>query len=355
MWEAKMKRSRILLLIVCILLAAACISPAVAAEEDVPSIFIGDKEWYRDALCPLITRGGRDYVPVDAFEMADGISVTISKKDNILIHNTATGQYISVIFSNRSAAVNGVIINGMGIFTEEETYYVDAETVSEAIGLKFEVRTVGEARRTVRIFGADVYYTFDELIAPFASGDDDGPQSGELGDSEVSGGTKRIYILCAQSETGMNEPQFSANELLRAYGLRYTMFIYDPSRTEDVISAAAQGDYGVFLPYYEKSTAKERLDRLNGDTKKVTSRLTHITVDRSGSGIPDGYFAIEPDFTVNGVMSAGYVYGQITEYFKTHDYCTLFLEDCWNSEQMIVLLSKLDQSKIITSNLAGDR
>ncbi len=338
-----------------LILALMFISPAFAAEDGIPSIFVGDGEWYRDAIDPLIVRGGRDYVPTDVFGMFDYISVTTPKVDNILIHNTVTGQYVSLLFSNRSAAINGTVINSMGIFMEGETYYVDAETVCTSIGLLYEAMTVGDSSRTVRIFDSDVYYSFYELIEPYTEKSDDGYGDGGDGEDGAVSEPKRIYILCSQSESGINEPQFSANEILRAYGLNYTMFIFDPSRTEDLISAAAQGEYGVYLQYFGDMTPREAVDKINADVKNITHRLTHITLDCYGNEVPEGYHAISADFTVNGVLSANYVFGQITEYFNTNDYCTLYLEDCWNSEQMIILLSNLDRNVIITSNLAGLR
>jgi hypothetical protein len=116
-----------------------------------------------------------------------------------------------------------------------------------------------------------------------------------------------------------------------------------------------QGEYGVYISYYGDKTVTEAVDEVNASAKNVTHRLTRLTLDVYGGEYPDGYHVVTPDFVVNGVLSAKYVYGQITEYFKTHDSCTLYLEDCWNSEQMIILLAGLDENKIITKNLAGSR
>ncbi len=331
------------------------VTPTAADEADAPSIFVGDEEWYRDAIAPLITRGGRDYIPVEAFGMFDYIAVTTPRENNILVHNTATGEYISVLFDNRSAAVNGTVISSMGIFMEGETYYVDALTVAEAVGLRFESASVGKDTRAVRILDDDTSYTLNELLSPFLSEDDSGYLDGSDGNDSTDGEPKRIYILCRQSATGSNAPEFSAFELLSRYGLNFTAFIHDTSRTEDVIRAAAQGEYGVYPAYFWNMDTASAADMLNSDMKKITKRLTHITLDLREEGAPLGYHAISPDFTVNGVLSANYVFGQINEYFKTHSYCTLYLADCWNSEQMIILLSALDDNEIITSNLAGSR
>ena len=291
--------------------------------------------------------------------MFDYISVTIPKNDNILIHNTASGEYISVLYGNRSAAVNGMIISNMGTFMENGTYYVDTEVVTGAIGLKYESLILEGGKKVVRIFDEDAEYSLLDLIALFLSvnvpeteetlPEDDEPSS----DGPIA--QKKIYVLCSQSGAGLNKPLFSANEILQRYGLSYTMFIYDPSRVEDVIRASTQGEYGVYLSYYGYKTVTDAVDTVNEDAAKITHKLTHITRDVYGDEAPDGYHVVSADFTVNGVLSAGYVYGQITEYFKTHDSCTLYLEDCWNSEQMIILLAGLDEDKIITQNLAGSR
>ncbi len=350
-----MKRIKAAIFAVCLLFVLLCMTPAAADEADVPSIFVGDEEWYRDAIAPLITRGGRDYIPVEVFGMFDYITVTTPRENNILVHNTTTGEYISVLFGNRSAAVNGTIVSSIGVFMEGEIYYVDALAVAEAVGLRFESISSGEGTRTVRILDDDASYTLNELISPFFTQDDNGYSDGSDGADAMDGEPKRIYVLCRQSATGMNTPEFSAMELLCQYELNYTAFIHDTSRTDDVIRAVAQGEYGVYPAYFWNMDDASAADMLNNDTKKITKRYTDIILDLQGDEAPRGYYAITPDFTVNGVLSAKYVFGQIEEYFKTHSYCTLYLTDCWNSEQMIILLSELDGNEIITSNLAGSR
>lgn len=355
-----MKRC-ISLVIAVFILAAVFSVPAVdAAFENVPSIFIGDGEWYKDAIQPLITRGEHDYVPIDVFDMFDYVSVTVPKTDNILIHNTVSGEYISILFGNRSAAVNGTIVSSMGTFMENGTYYVDAAVVTEAVGLKFESQLFDDGEKAVRISDDDAEYSLFDLIAMFLSvsapdSDETLPETEDEPTFEDTVSQKKIYILCSQSNSGVNKPLFSANEILQNYGLSYTMFIYDPSRVEDVIRASTQGEYGVYISYYGDKTVTEAVDSVNEHTKKITHKETHITLDVYGDDAPHGYYVVEADFTVNGVLSAKYVYGQITEYFETHDSCTLYLEDCWNSEQMIILLAGLDENKIITQNLAGSR
>jgi len=356
-----LKRSISIIILACIMVSVFLVAPVGAAEDDVPSIFVGDSDWYKDAKHPLIVRGGHKYVPVDVFDMFDYVSVTEPKSDNILIHNTVTGEYISILFENRSAAVNGTIMSNMGIFIENETYYVDAEIVSDAIGLDYDLVTLSNGRSVVRIFDVEAEYSFDDLITLFLSIEDDYPD--ELIPPETDDKTqtddvvsqKRIYVLCSQSDVGVNRPLFSANEILNRYGLSYTMSLYDPSRIEDVISASMQGEYGVYISYYGNKTVTEAVDEVNEIAKRITHRLTHITLDVYEKESPDGYYVVGADFVVNGVLSAPYVYGQITKYFETHDSCTLYLEDCWNSEQMIILLAGLDEDKIITQNLAGSR
>ena len=355
-----MKRSISLILLTCLLVSVALVSSVGAADDRVPSIFIGDGDWYKDAKHSLITRGERDYIPVDVFGMFDYVSVTVPKDDNILIHNTVSGEYISILFSNRSAAINGTIMSNMGIFMENETYYVDAKVAADAIGVNFEFTTLESGRRIVRVSDDEAEYSLEDLVNLFLSIEDDyqvdiTPPEDDKTQSGDSVSQKRIYVLCSQSDTGINKPLFSANEIMRQYGLSYTLFLYDPSRVEDVIAGSMQGEYGVYISYYGDKTVTEAVDEVNASAKNVTHRLTRLTLDVYGGEYPDGYHVVTPDFVVNGVLSAKYVYGQITEYFKTHDSCTLYLEDCWNSEQMIILLAGLDENKIITKNLAGSR
>ena len=104
----------------------------------VPTLFYNDDAWYKDSSSPLVERGGEYFVPAEIFKMFDSISVTTPTSDNLLIHNTETGEYISMLFSSQSAAVNGEIIRGVGLFRDSGAYYVNAETVGNAVGIKRE-------------------------------------------------------------------------------------------------------------------------------------------------------------------------------------------------------------------------
>ena len=119
----KQRIRRIAGLLTAILLMAGVPVPSAvrtqAAETDIPSLFCNNEAWYKDGVAPLVMRDGIAYVPAELFELFDSVSVSSPNDNNLLIHNLLDGRYISILFTERRAAVNGTIYENINTFRDE--------------------------------------------------------------------------------------------------------------------------------------------------------------------------------------------------------------------------------------------
>ncbi len=285
-------------------------APAVSAEgSSVPSIIVNDDEWYRDGASPLTFRDGRYYVPAEVFTMFDYVRVTQPKDGNLLIINTTDGRYISILYMEQKAAVNGRIYENTGVFRRSEKYYVDAQLTAEALGISCETYTgTGETEAeaesgtnpesetasetesnsesapestavlpagttVLRLYDRNRVFSFADLISSYVTGnygedetdsvqpdeplyfDEDGDGYEYSGDYDSTG--RRIYVLCSteKDSTGL----FAAMDALEDEGLDYTAALDESSSAEPdyVMSKLIMGEVLVMPEGYadERNTA----------------------------------------------------------------------------------------------------
>ena len=323
----------------------------------VPTLFYNDDAWYKDSSSPLVERGGEYFVPAEIFKMFDSISVTTPTSDNLLIHNTETGEYISMLFSSQSAAVNGEIIRGVGLFRDSGAYYVNAETVGNAVGIKREYYFAENGDVTLRLYDSKRKLSLGTLINNYMVEEDEYKEE-QVGTINV---LKRIYIL-VKAPSNVS-PEYIAKYRLDDYGLSYTMFLNSQVDIEDVLEASANGVYGVISKNQRLADGVDiaaELDGINELFKEYTKRNARITLS-TGNAENDlkleslGYIPIKPDFTVNGSSNAEAVFTEMIAFVTKHGYCTILLEDSWNSARVAELISEIDYPYYETSNLAKSK
>lgn len=316
-----------------------------AAENVLPSLFCNDEEWYKDTVSPLILRDGVYYIPADLCSMFDYISVTYPGSNNLLIHNTVTGEYISVLFREQSAALNGEIHDNVGVFRDDGVYYVDAALVCDAVGLGYDYYTSENGNVSLRVTDENRIFTFDDLISTYFSAPEDIYIDDGNGKEDV---VKRIYLLCS-SPDGHNL-MFPARDNLEYYGLEYTLFLDISSSETTILSAIADGEYGITA---DSAAGLDALSEKLFPYSRRNSRLTLSTGDADADlALRDaGYCPIRPDFTVNGATYADGMLTEIIDHLGKYESCTVYLEDCWSSQRMIVLISEINYKNYVTSNL----
>lgn len=360
-----MKKLFLPVLMLFMLLILTPAQPVYADEADIPTLFAGDEAWYKDAISPLVIRDGVQFIPAELCSMFDNISVTTPREDNLLIHNTSTGAYISILFSRQSAAVNGNIVENVPVFRDSGMFYVDAALVSDAVGLTLETYESENGSITLRLSDENRIFTLDELISSYLPKTDSASDSvlSDLPDEEAfpsyNGKLKRIYVLCRSPES--SDTPFPAQVNCELYGINYTWFLDSRNSTEDFLGASADGAYGVAVSpdavLTEETSAADILDSLNESAAVYTRRRTRFTLS-TGDPSEDarlreaGYIPIKPDFIVNGSSQPDALLADIINYIGTFGSCTLLLEDYWNSERMAILLSELGNDLYCTANLS---
>lgn len=139
-----------------------------------PSLFHNDERWYRDASAGLEVIGGICYVPVDIFSMFRQIEFSIdSKNGEFMVYNRNTGCYISVLYKEKMATVNGEEESYLNLYQlHGEYYYVPAEYFCSILSLQCEsVRSSNERSGiTFRIYDELATKTLSELLQSYDSG-----------------------------------------------------------------------------------------------------------------------------------------------------------------------------------------
>jgi len=339
----KLKRA-LAAMVLCAILFACFTSSAGAGKEGIPSLFCNDEEWHKDTVSPLIFRNGKYFIPAGLFSMLTYMDVTNIDDNSLLIYNTQNEKYISVLFKEQSAAINGDIVNNVGIFRDDGVYYIDANLACKAVGLKIEYYTSDSGSVSLRITDDNCIFTMEELIDSYISDDEDIFYPDDNNEDVV----KRIYLLCTSPDG--RELMFPARDNLEAYELEYTMFLDASSTEETILSSIADGEYG-FAPL-----SADELDELNKKVSRYsnrTSRLVLSTGDAEADSIlrDRGYCPIVPDFTVNGSTYADGLLVEIIGFLNSKESCTVYLDDYWSSQRLMVLISDIDYNIYVTSNL----
>ncbi len=330
--------------------------PVWSEEAGIPSLFAGNEAWYKDAISPLIFRNDKYFVPAELCSMFDYVSVTTPRENNLLLHNTLSGDYISILFKQRSAVINGVIEENIYLFRDGGTYYVDADTVARALGLTVETHTTPDDKVILRLSDENSIFTLEELLASYFPQDDtvlDGEEELPVKNEPHSfnGKLKRIYVIC-QSPPHEYTP-FPAKDSCDRYGVNYTHFLSENDSVEALLQASVSGVYGLSV----EDGSEESLKALGDSLAVYTGKRARYTLS-TGNKETDkalreaGYIPISPNFTVNGSSRPDSLLVDIINYIGKHGSCTLYLEDCWNSERMAILLSELENSLYCTANLA---
>ena len=348
---------------VMVVLAVLVTSAYAAGEKELPTIIVNDEKWYKDTVSPLIVRDGKNYVPAEVFTMLDYISLTYPNDGNLFLMNTVTRNYISVLFMERAAAMNGEIIENIDVFRDAGVFYLDAEETAQALGISYEYYEKGEGKVGIRFYDENMIFSLTELLRSYTESEQSTTNaSPEQNTADNTATVKKIYLFCSTPDD--SEAYFPARGNLDYYGLDYTYFASEAASDERIIELAADGGYCLALPEFNAEESKTDtadiiaayLDSLNTRLKKLTGKVTRYTLTTGDDELDAwllerGYYALKPDYTVNGASYPDGIVEEMRTLLEERDYVTIFLEDCWNSERMAVLLSEMQSGEIKTANL----
>lgn len=348
---------------VTVVLTLLVASAYAAGEKELPTIIVNDEKWYKDTVSPLIVRDGKNYVPAEVFTMLDYISLTYPNDGNLFLMNTVSRNYISVLFMERAAAMNGEIIENIDVFRDAGVFYLDAEETAQALGISYEYYEKGAGKVGIRFYDENMIFSLTELLRSYTESEQNTTNdSPEQNTADNTATVKKIYLFCSTPDD--SDAYFPARGNLDYYGLDYTYFVSEETSDERIIELAADGGYCLALPEFNSEESKTDtadiiaayLDSLNTRLKKLTGKVTRYTLTTGDDELDawlleNGYYALKPDYIVNGASYPDGIVEEIRTLLEERDYVTIFLEDCWNSERMAVLLSEMKSGEIKTANI----
>jgi len=338
-----------------LLLLTVTLAAAAETETEVPSLFHNDEAWYKDGAAPLICRENVCYVPAELFGLFDDITVTSPTDNNLLIYNTQDERYVSILFAEGRAAVNGKIHDDVHVFRDGSVTYVDAVQVAETVGITAETIPHGEGRISLRLSDGRQLLTTEELMETYYPKD---PVEDEFAglEEEEHPELKRIFVLCREPDPEAEEEN-RALDILQKYNMGYTLFLDGDTSTDSLLHALAGGEYGILTePAADGEEAVAALDAINERFGKITHYRTHFTMS-TGTYRTDeklieaAYCPVSPDFVVTSSVDADTMFADMLQYLGENTYCFLLLEDCPQTGRMLYLMNMIDREQFITSNL----
>lgn len=349
------RKRKIALILLALMLAGLLLIPAGAAEKTLPSLFCNDEAWYKDSAEPLVIRDGKAYVPTEFWTMFDGITVTVPASGNLLVQNTATGKYVSVLYPECTAAVNGRIVENVGVLRNEDMYYLEVTLTCSALGLKSEFFAAGDGAEGLRVSDENCQFTLSELLEAYTTQPDDYDRKDtETGDSQA-GEEKapRLFFLCGIPKT---EALYEAIGCLREAGLGFTVFVDVNDSPAAIYDAVSAGEIGLVLPRTQEGTPDiGTLDALNERVMHFTGRRTRLVLcDREERDTVRnaGYFPVTSDFISVGGLDYAELESNVVWTLSTKGSCTVWLEDYWVSKALIDRFTGLRPDDVLVRNLA---
>lgn len=325
----------------------------------VPSLFHNDEAWYKDEMAPALVRDGKWYVPCEVLSMFDYIStVSVRDGENLLFTNTETGDYLSVLVSQRAACVNGEIVEDVGVFLENRYCYIDAAFVCGCLGLEMEDSSgMAEGNKgisAIRIYDSSRMMSFEELFAAYTAEEESIPDETEESEDPAPAETEKeeahpveIYLICGEERD--DEP-VSAQEIAERLGFSYSLFLSPGSGR--ITALDLNNAIGFRVSNFGEAEA------MNGRLEALYCRRTHFVLstrkdEEDKKLMRAGYYVMKPDFSVEKTTDAELVFESIVAFGEMRGYVTIFLGNVWQTETLLMKLAELDEEQYEIGRIPG--
>lgn len=315
-------------------------SGVLAAGYDMPTLFHNDEAWYKDSMAPLLMKDGRYHIPADFLGMFPELSVTYHKDGGNLLVARTDGKYVSILFADKTAVIDGVLQTDVGIFRENGYTYVDGEWIAEIFSLTCTYARTENGETVLRLSDASAVRSMDEVMNLYRKEPEETvlPEKESQREPPVEDGVRRIYLV-----TGDNyeNPDFTpAEAVVENSGLVCTMFLHERSSAEKLWEYGFTGRAGICAGSVEEADAvNEKLE------KWVCRRLEYVlpaAADTDREALRQaGYIVIEPDFVVDYSVDPDVVYGELTAFLQENDSAVVKISGDGCSQRMIALLCNL--------------
>lgn len=335
-----MARKRLCLLFATMVLLLFLSSTGAAGSEySVPSLFHNDEAWYKDSIAPLLQKDGRYHIPADLLSMFEEIQVSYSQGgDNVLVTGPE-GSYVSILFGDKTAVVNGELYENIGVFRENGYTYVDSEWIAELFSLTCTYIQTEEGKTVLRLTDAMSTRSWEELEAMYRTDiRTDTERDETMVPAETDSHVRRIYIVTGDNYENPTFP--AAEDVVANSGLTCTLFLHQNSMEEKYWQWGLTGLGGICAhSVAEADAVNEALEAL------CCRRLEYVLpaqTDTDREALREaGYLVIEPDFVVDYRTDPDVVYGEIAAYLTDHDQVIVQVSGDGCSQRMIALLCDL--------------
>lgn len=361
----KLKPNKAVCLLAAVLvILLPCAGSVRGAEAEIPTLFHNDDPWYKDGVSPMVERDDVRYIPAEIFTMFDYMRVSTPTADNLLIHNTETGAYVSILFLEQSALINGELYENIGVFRDGGVYYVEADTVCEGLGFttRLYIREKGDI--TMQICDSNVISTsLTALIRSYLPDDGGDEYTGENlpadtvpdGSAEEDTASRVIYLFCGEPDP---TDEFRAKKVLDEEKLNYTLFLNADSDPGTLIRQNIGGICGLALPdLVRDGDIAGTMNGINRRFMQITRSRVTLTLSTGDETWDEslknaGYCPVTPDFEVNGGSDPDSLIVSILGTADEKGWCTVWMDDCWNTVEIARKLADLDETEYKTANYA---
>ena len=307
------KHMPVLALLVALSIVAGILFPSRAEAANTPGIFHNDERWYKDSAASLEMIDGIPYVPIDVFGMFDDIELSVDiRRGEFMLYNRVSGEFISILYSEKMATVNGAEEVYLNLYKlHGGYYYVPAEYFCSILSLQYEIVASGASvyGKTVRLSDGGQTKTIAELLAIYEPGGDVSTDTPPVTDRPpVSSGTdtteRTVYLTF---NTVREENVYTILKALNTTGAQ-TTFFFTPEeiiRYPALVCAVVADGHTVALTCTESYGAEEFLAAMRAANErlyavaKITTRIAQLPKGTEKSGFTEA--------DVEAILAAGYV------------------------------------------------
>ncbi len=326
-------------------LAAIAIGVGTFANNAVvPTLFHNDEAWYKDSVAPLLVKDGIYHVPADMLGMFSDITVSWHRGEENLLLTHTDGTYVSVLFSSKTAVVNGLIHENISVFRENGYTYLSGEWIAGIFSLVCEYTQSEDGHMILRMSDGSASRNMEELLAMYVpertpeetqKTEEDSTEPEQVPEGD---GIKRVYIV-----TGDNyekQGYIPAEDIVRSSGLVCTMFLHAGSTDEKLREYGFWKNSGICAGSAEEAEAVNARLEAMGCRRLELVMPAEETTDRDALR-QAGYVILEPDFTVNQTTDPDLLYEELYAYMLEND--TAVVRVGWDgcSQRMLALLCNL--------------
>ncbi|MBR5445866.1 MAG: hypothetical protein IKV57_07080 [Clostridia bacterium] len=337
-----MKRIWIPLVLAVLISLGICVG-VLAGDSAVPSLFHNDEAWYKDSVAPLLIKDSRYHVPADMLGMFGNIGISWHREEENLLMTHTDGSYISLLFSTRTAVVNGAIQENVSVFRENGYTYVDVEWVAGIFSLVCEYAQSEDGRMVLRVSDGGAVRSMEELLSRYAvQYAPEEPQTPEPEPDEAEplpgDGIKRIYIVTDDNYEKLG--YVPEEDIVASSGMVCSLFFHARSSDEKLREHGFFGGSGICAGSVEEAEAvNARLEKM-GCRRMELVLPAYDSTDREALR-QAGYVVLEPDFAVTPTTDPDLMYEELYAWMLEND--TAVIRVGWDgcSQRMLALLCNL--------------